>query len=205
MHFHSTGRPPDFLPDLSKPFCAKPSQLFLEDVYEATGYRLASDSPAALRVGGGRQRTGAAAAVANRDQRLVQVGTLRPLRWDLGTLATCPSRLRWHLSFKTILPICMFPQTVVLSLFLPMAAADEALLSGQAGWGDDEADVGPLNRRYDPDAYDGYSAATRCAGLCVCTGKMGSLGPGAGRDQSSAAGKHLAAITSAYVSLDTSS
>ena len=48
----------------------------------------------------------------------------------------------------------------------------ETLIPEQAGWGDDEADVGPLNRRYNPDAYDGYSAATRCAALCDCTGNM---------------------------------
>jgi hypothetical protein len=48
-------------------------QLFLEDVYEATGYRLAPDSPAALRPGGGRRRMGGG-SVAQRDQRLVQVG-----------------------------------------------------------------------------------------------------------------------------------
>ena len=68
-----------------KYLCAQNPQLFLEDVYEATGYRLASDSPAALRLGGGRQRAGAAAAVANRDQRLVQVG-LPALCWDYVTL-----------------------------------------------------------------------------------------------------------------------
>lgn len=31
----------------------------------------------------------------------------------------------------------------------------------QAGWGDDEADDGPLNRRYDPTLYSDYSASTR--------------------------------------------
>lgn len=31
----------------------------------------------------------------------------------------------------------------------------------QAGWGDDEAGAGPLNRRYHADAYANYSASTR--------------------------------------------
>ena len=31
----------------------------------------------------------------------------------------------------------------------------------QAGWGDDEADSGPLNRRYDPELYRGYGEGTR--------------------------------------------
>lgn len=31
----------------------------------------------------------------------------------------------------------------------------------QAGWGDDEADLGPLNRRYNPELYEGYSEGTR--------------------------------------------
>ena len=53
--------------------CATP-QLYLEDVYEATGYRLAADSPAALQADGGRRRGPArAAAVAQRDQGAVQV------------------------------------------------------------------------------------------------------------------------------------
>lgn len=47
-------------------------QLYLEDVYEATGYRLAPDSEAALHEGGGRRRRGGG-VVSQRDQRLVQV------------------------------------------------------------------------------------------------------------------------------------
>lgn len=48
-------------------------QLYLEDVYEATGYRLAADSPAALQAGGARRRGGAGGAVSQRDQGAVQV------------------------------------------------------------------------------------------------------------------------------------
>ena len=48
------------------------SQLYLEDVYEVTGYRLAADSGAALRSGGGR-RHGGGGVVAHRDKGLVQV------------------------------------------------------------------------------------------------------------------------------------
>lgn len=31
----------------------------------------------------------------------------------------------------------------------------------QSGWGDDEADIGPLNPNYDPEFYSRYSDATR--------------------------------------------
>ena len=31
----------------------------------------------------------------------------------------------------------------------------------QGGWGDDEADAGPLNKHYDAELYQSYSSATR--------------------------------------------
>ena len=34
-------------------------------------------------------------------------------------------------------------------------------LSMQAGWGDEGADVGPLNPHYDADTYQDYSQSTR--------------------------------------------
>lgn len=35
----------------------------------------------------------------------------------------------------------------------------QALLKG--GWGDEEADTGPLNPNYDPELYESYSTSTR--------------------------------------------
>ena len=48
-------------------------KLYLEDVYEATGYLLAADSTAALQAGGARRRHGAGGAVSQRNQGAVQV------------------------------------------------------------------------------------------------------------------------------------
>lgn len=77
--------------------------MFLEDAYEATGYRLESDSRAALRPD----------ASARQRHQLLKAGS----------------------------------------------SSQQGLIKG--GWGDDDLGAAPLNRQYDPDLYQDYSAATR--------------------------------------------
>ena len=79
-------------PIATRPACFKPvirsapclfismPQLYLEDVYEATGYFLAPDSQAALHSGGGRQRRGGG-VVSQRDSALVQVRRTGAPKW----------------------------------------------------------------------------------------------------------------------------
>lgn len=50
---------------------------------------------------------------------------------------------------------------MLVSLVFMLVTASLGKHPAQAGWGDDDADTGPLNRRYDADAYAAYSATTR--------------------------------------------
>ncbi len=50
---------------------------------------------------------------------------------------------------------------LVILVFMLVTASAFDNHPAQAGWGDDEADAGPLNRRYDADAYAAYSVTTR--------------------------------------------
>lgn len=88
------------------------TQLFLEDVYEATGYVLAPDSPAARRRGRGDRGGAGSGAVA----RAAAAGG---------------------------------------------DAARAALF--KSGWGDEEADAGPLNPEYDGSLYAGYGTTVRAS------------------------------------------
>jgi hypothetical protein len=134
-------------------------QLFLEDAYEATGYRLDADSTAALRCGRSgdqrrRQLQKRAVSGGATRQALVRASRSeprRPMRRASDTLFPFPCTTQPYLSPMALLGQCPTQRgEVPLRLWLV-----------QGGWGDDDAEAVPLNAHYDAEAYGGYSESTR--------------------------------------------
>jgi hypothetical protein len=114
-------------------------------------YRLDADSPAALRNTGQRERRRQLeGAVSQGRQSMVKVLACC-LFWLVCTVCT----LQTCQDYGITQACCHKAEKA------GRAASMHALLPDQAGWGDDEADAGPLNPHYDAGRYGHLSAPAR--------------------------------------------
>jgi hypothetical protein len=142
-------------------------QLFLEEVYDMTGYRLAPDAPAALK------HRGKKGAELYKKQTLPGEGAAAlgcittSAAWCCLVLPVLPGAA-WCCLCCLVLPgaacaaLCCLCCCACWPTFSHHAPHHAALPPGnqakqsliKSGWGDDEADLGPLNPHYEAELYD---------------------------------------------------